>query len=36
MMNLTDGTENALGIWNHLKILCEENRISVWLNGILI
>jgi len=36
IINLTDGTENTLGVWNHLKITCKENTITVWLNGILV
>jgi hypothetical protein len=36
IINLTDGTEKALGEWNHLKIQCKKDRIIVWLNGVLV
>lgn len=36
ILNLTDDTEKALGEWNHLKIVCKEDQISVWLNGVLV
>jgi hypothetical protein len=36
IINLTDGTEKELGQWNHLKIDCTKDRITVWLNGVLV
>lgn len=34
--NLTDDSENPLGEWNHIKITCLKDRITVWLNGDLV
>jgi hypothetical protein len=36
IINLTDGTEKALGEWNHLKVECKQDRVTVWLNGVLV
>ena len=36
IINLTDGTEKALGDWNHLKIEFKQDQITVWLNGVLV
>lgn len=36
IINLTNNTENELGQWNHLKIDCTKDRITVWLNGVLV
>ncbi len=35
-MNLTDGPEKPLGEWNRMKIKCEGDRITVWVNGDLV
>lgn len=34
--NLTDGSENPLGEWNHGVIECLGNEIKVWVNGDLV
>ena len=34
--NLTDGSEKPLGEWNQMKIKCEDDRITVWVNGDLV
>lgn len=34
--NLTDGTENSLGEWNQMKIRCQNDSITVWLNHVLV
>ena len=34
--NLTDDSEKPLGEWNHIKIICDEDKITVWLNGDLV
>jgi hypothetical protein len=34
--NLTDGTENPLGEWNQMKIRCQNDSITVWLNHVLV
>ncbi|MBN3583729.1 DUF1080 domain-containing protein [Algoriphagus aestuarii] len=34
--NLTDDSEKPLGEWNHIKITCIEDKITVWLNGDLV
>lgn len=34
--NLTDDSEKPLGEWNHIKITCQDDRITVWLNGDLV
>jgi hypothetical protein len=36
IINLTDDTEKALGEWNHVKIDCIQDRVTVWLNGVLV
>lgn len=36
VINLTDNSENPLGEWNRMKIKCEGDRISVWVNGDLV
>jgi hypothetical protein len=36
VMNLTDGSEKPLGEWNRMKIKCEGDRITVWVNGDLV
>jgi hypothetical protein len=36
ILNLTDDSEKPLGEWNYMKIKCEEDRVTVWLNGILV
>ncbi len=36
IVNLTDNSEKPLGEWNHMKIKCEADRITVWLNGDLV
>ena len=33
ILNLTDGSENAVGDWNHMHIECLGNEIKVWVNG---
>lgn len=34
--NLTDGSENPVGDWNHMIIECLNNQIKVWVNGDLV
>lgn len=34
--NLTDDSEKPLGEWNRMKIKCEGDRITVWVNGDLV
>ncbi|WP_184494474.1 3-keto-disaccharide hydrolase [Algoriphagus iocasae] len=34
--NLTDDSEKPLGEWNHIKITCDGDKITVWLNGELV
>lgn len=34
--NLTDNSEKPLGEWNKMKIKCEGDRITVWINGDLV
>jgi hypothetical protein len=34
--NLTDDSEKPLGEWNHIKITCQNDKITVWLNGDLV
>jgi hypothetical protein len=34
--NLTDDSEKPLGEWNHIKIICDGDKITVWLNGELV
>jgi hypothetical protein len=36
ILNLTDGSENPLGEWNHMVIECKGDEIKVWLNGDLV
>lgn len=36
IINLTDGSEKPLGEWNKMKIKCEGDRITVWVNGDLV
>lgn len=36
ILNLTDHSEKPLGEWNRMKIKCEGDRITVWLNGDLV
>ena len=36
ILNLTDDSEKELGEWNHLKIQCRRDQISVWVNGDLV
>jgi len=36
IINLTDDTEKALGEWNHLKVECFKDRVTVWLNGVMV
>ncbi|MBK9935548.1 MAG: DUF1080 domain-containing protein [Cytophagaceae bacterium] len=34
--NLTDNSEKPLGEWNTIKVRCEGNKITVWVNGDLV
>ena len=34
--NLTDGSEKPLGEWNEMIVLCQEDRVTVWVNGDLV
>lgn len=36
IINLTDNSEKPLGEWNHMKIRCEQDKVSVWVNGDLV
>lgn len=36
VVNLTDGSEKPLGEWNRMKIKCEGDKITVWVNGELV
>jgi len=36
VLNLTDGSENPVGDWNHMKIECLKNEVKVWVNGDLV
>jgi len=36
ILNLTDDSEKPLGEWNHMKIKCEADRVTVWVNGVLV
>ena len=36
IINLTDNSEKPLGEWNRMKIKCEGNRVTVWVNGDLV
>ena len=33
IVNLMDGSEKALGEWNTMKVMCERDAITVWVNG---
>lgn len=35
-VNLTDNSEKPLGEWNHLKIICSGDQITVFVNGDLV
>lgn len=34
--NLTDGSEKPLGEWNTMRIECLEDKVRVWVNGVLV
>lgn len=34
--NLTDDSEKPLGEWNHMKIRCDGDKVTVWINGDLV
>jgi len=34
--NLTDNSEKPLGEWNTMKVRCDGNKITVWVNGNLV
>ena len=36
ILNLTDGSEKPVGMWNFMNIECRENEIRVWVNGDLV
>jgi hypothetical protein len=36
IINLTDDSEKPLGEWNRMKIKCEGDRVTVWVNGDLV
>lgn len=36
ILNLTNGSENALGEWNTMTIECLDDQIKVWVNGDLV
>ena len=36
IINLTDGSEKAVGEWNDMKIECFETTVTVWVNGQLV
>jgi len=36
ILNLTDGSENAVGQWNTMVIECYQDQIKVWVNGDLV
>lgn len=36
VINLTDNSEKPLGEWNRMKIKCEGDRVTVWVNGDLV
>lgn len=36
IINLTDNSEKPLGEWNRMKIKCEGDRVTVWVNGDLV
>jgi hypothetical protein len=33
ILNLTDGSEKAVGEWNKMVIECQGNEVKVWVNG---
>ena len=36
IINLTDNSEKPLGEWNTMKVLCQADSISIWVNGDLV
>lgn len=36
IVNLTDGSENALGEWNRIRIECRAATVRVWVNDVLV
>jgi len=36
ILNLTDGSENPVGEWNHMVIECVGDEVKVWVNGDLV
>lgn len=36
ILNLTDGSEKAVGEWNHLRIECVKDEVKVWVNQVLV
>ncbi|MCF8326049.1 MAG: DUF1080 domain-containing protein [Leadbetterella sp.] len=34
--NLTDNSEKPVGEWNTMKVRCDANKITVWVNGDLV
>lgn len=36
IQNLTDGSEKPLGEWNKMKIRCDKDKITVWVNDQLV
>ena len=36
ILNLTDGSENPAGEWNHMIIECLDDKVRVWVNGDLV
>jgi hypothetical protein len=36
ILNLTDNSEKPLGEWNRMKVKCEGDRVTVWVNGDLV
>ncbi len=36
ILNLTDGSEKALGEWNRMQIECVGDEVKVWVNGDLV
>ncbi|MGX5820988.1 3-keto-disaccharide hydrolase [Chitinophaga lutea] len=34
--NLTDSSEKPLGEWNKMRIVCDGNKVKVWVNGDLV
>ena len=35
-INLVECNEKPVGEWNAMKIVCQENEIKVWVNGVLV